>query len=147
TQRFAADRAKVDLAYFHNRFSDQIALVTTNPATFEALYQNIGVTRARGLELDAEVSPINALHFRGGSTFLDSEIIASERRNDPVFGLGRQALRRPRHSGNVGVSYATGRVAADLNGVFIGAFADSDFGLFSPSFLESPGHQLWNARL
>jgi vitamin B12 transporter len=147
SQRFAADRAKVELAYFYNRFSNQIALITTNPATFEALYQNIGVTRARGIELDAEARPIAALHLRAGYTLLDSKILESERPTDIVFGLGKQAFRRPRHSGHVGVSYSRQRVTADLNGVFVGTFVDSDFGLFNPQFLENPGHQLWDARL
>ena len=31
--------------------------------------------------------------------------------------------------------------------MFVGRFVDSDFGLFSPSFLESPGHTVWDARL
>jgi hypothetical protein len=33
-----------------------------------------------------------------------------------------------------------------VNGVFIGAFADSDFGLFNPPILENPGHKTWDAR-
>ena len=30
-------------------------------------------------------------------------------------------------------------MTADLNGVFIGRFVDSDFGLFNPPFVETPG--------
>ena len=47
-QRVAHDRAKFELTYFHNRFSDIISLVTTNPSTFEGQFFNVGVTRARG---------------------------------------------------------------------------------------------------
>jgi outer membrane cobalamin receptor len=145
-QRLARDRAKVEISVFHNRFSDVISLVPTNPATFESQYANVGVTHARGVEATADISPVRAFHIRGGYTFLDTKVLASERPDDVVFGLGRPAFRRPRHSGYVGLSYSRDRITADLNGVFVGPFADSDFGLFNPPFLENPGHRTWDAR-
>jgi outer membrane receptor protein involved in Fe transport len=39
------------------------------------------------------------------------------------------------------------RVTADLNGVFVGRFVDSDFGLFDPPLNGNPGHQAWDARV
>jgi vitamin B12 transporter len=145
-QRLAHDRARLELTYFHNRFSDVIDLVTTDPATFEAAYANVGVTRARGIEVSADASPRPGLHLRAGYTFLDSRVLASERPDDIVFGLGRPAFWRPRHSGYAGGSYSRGRVTAEVNGLFVGAFADSDFGLFNPPILENRGHHIWNAR-
>ena len=38
-------------------------------------------------------------------------------------------------------------MSADLNGVFIGKFVDSDFGLFDPPLVENPGHTTWDARV
>jgi outer membrane cobalamin receptor len=147
SQRFARDRAKAELTFFHNRFTDLISLVT-NPVTFEGQYQNLGVARARGIEATFDATPLRGVAVRAGYTFLDTKVLETAgSADDPVFGLGRPLLRRPRHSGFAGVSYARGRIVADLNGVFVGRFADSDFGLFNPSFLESPGHQLWDARV
>jgi outer membrane receptor protein involved in Fe transport len=34
-----------------------------------------------------------------------------------------------------------------VSGTFVGKFVDSDFGLFSPSFSENPGHSLWDTRV
>jgi vitamin B12 transporter len=146
-QRLAGDRVKFEVTYFHNRFSDVIAVVTTNPATFAGQYTNIGETRARGLELNAEAAPVSSLRLRASYTRLDGKVIASASPNDPVFGLGHELLRRPRHSGAIGVGFRRERLTADLNDTFIGRFADSDFGLFSPSFSQSPGHSLWDARV
>ena len=146
-QRVAHDRAKFDLTYFHNRFRDTISLVTTNPSTFEAQYFNIGATRAQGLEAAVEVAPIAAIRAHGGYTLLDSEIVESAQPTHPLFGLGRQAFRRPRHSGFLGLALNWKRVAADLNGVFIGRFVDSDFGLFDPPLVENPGRTTWDTRL
>lgn len=146
-QRFARDRAKVELTYFHNRFSDVITLVTTNPATYEARFMNVGLTRARGLEAGVQVRPTSAVRLQGGYTLLDSKILKSERPDDVLFGLGKPAFRRARNSGFVGLSVNWSRVGADLNGVFVGRFVDSDFGLFSPALTENPGHRTWDARI
>lgn len=146
-QRVAHDRAKFELTYFHNRFRDIISLVTTNPSTFEAQYFNIGVTRAQGLEASVEVAPTAAIRAQGGYTLLDSKIVESAQPTHPLFGLGKQAFHRPRHSGFLGLTLNWKRVAADLHGVFIGRFVDSDFGLFDPPLVENPGHTTWDTRL
>jgi vitamin B12 transporter len=146
-QRVAHDRAKFELTYFHNRFSDIISVITTNPSTFEGQYSNVGVTRAQGLEAGVEVAPISAVRVHGGYTFLDSKVVESAQPTDPIFGLGQQAFRRPRHSGFAGVALGWKRVAVDVNGVFIGPFVDSDFGLFIPAFVENPGHKTWDTRV
>jgi outer membrane cobalamin receptor len=146
-QRFAADRAKVELTYFNNRFSDVIQLMTTNPVTFEGKYFNTGVTRGRGIELTAEVAPAKFLRARAGYTMLDGRVVESAVPGDTVFGLGHELFRRPRNSGSIGATVVWQRVTGDLNGVFVGRFIDSDFGLFSPSFSESTGHSVWDARV
>jgi outer membrane cobalamin receptor len=146
-QRFARDRAKVELTYFHNRFDDVITVVTTNPSTFEGEYANVGLTRARGLEAGVQVRPVAAVHVRAGYTLLDSKILESDRPDDVLFGLGKQAFRRPRHSGFAGVGIKWKRATADLTGVFVGSFVDSDFGLFVPALVENPGHTIWDARV
>jgi outer membrane receptor protein involved in Fe transport len=146
-QRLAHDRAKLELTYFDNRFRDIISLITTNPATFEAQYQNVGLTRARGLEAGVEVAPVAALKARAGYTFLDSKILESASPADPVFGLGQPAFRRPRHSGFAGVALNWSRLTADLDGTFVGAFLDSDFGLFDVPLTDNPGHTTWDTRV
>jgi outer membrane cobalamin receptor len=145
-QRFAADRAKLELTWFDNRFSEIISL-RTNPATFEGQYFNVGVTKARGVEVGGEVVPAAAVRARAGYTFLDSAIVESTAPTNPLFAEGAWAFRRPRHSGSVGGTVLFPRTTVDINGVFVGRFVDSDFGLFSPPFTERPGHTTWDARV
>jgi len=146
-QRAARDRAKVEVTYFDNRFRDIITVVTTNPSTFEGQYANVGLTLARGLETVVQVAPPGPVVLRGGYTLLDSEILESASPTHPLFGLGQQAFRRPRHSGSAGVAFSWKRVDGDLNGVFIGSFVDSDFGLFDPPLVTNPGHTTWDGRV
>ena len=148
-QRFARDRARVDVAWFDNSYRNLIALRTTDPATFASEYFNIGRSTARGLEISGDVVAVAALRARAGYTFLASEIVEST--NDPLFGNpvyapGRPLLRRPRHSGFVGLAAAWSRVTAGLDGVLVGEFADSDFSSLSPEILVNPGWTVWNAR-
>ena len=145
-QRLAGDRAKVEVAWFDNRFSDIISL-RTDPATFEAQYFNVGETRARGLEFGVQAVPIPAIRARASYTLLDSEIVETTSPGNVLFAPGQWAFRRPRNSGSVGATFDWRRVTADINGTFIGRFVDSDFGLFNPPLTENPGHSTWETRV
>jgi vitamin B12 transporter len=146
-QRLAGDHARIEATWFDNRYRNLISTRTTNPATVEAQYFNIGLTQARGLELAADVVPVTPFHLRGGYTFLDSEIVDSTSPTSTVLQPGKWLFRRPRHSGFVGASWSQGRVVADLTGVFIGRFVDSDFASLQPPILEHPSYATWDARL
>lgn len=145
-QRFARDRARVELTWFDNEFRNLISL-RTDPLSFAAQYFNIGRTRARGAELNVDLSPTGAVHVRGGYTFLDSEVVDSTSPASDVLKAGQYLFRRPRHSGFAGIGYARGRLAADLSGVFSGAYVDSDFASLQPPILEHPRYSTWDARV
>ena len=146
-QRLFGDRARVEVTWFDNEYRNLISTRTTNPATFEAQYFNIGLTQARGAEIVADAAPGSALRLRGGYTFLDSEIVDSTSPSSIVLQPGKWLFRRPRHSGFVGASWSQGRISADLSGLFIGRFVDSDFSSLQPPILEHPSYTTWDARL
>ena len=64
-----------------------------------------------------------------------------------VFEPGQPLLRRPRHSGFIGATWTWHRVTADVNGVLIGGFVDSDFSSLSPAILTNAGYTTWDARV
>jgi len=146
-QRVAGDRIRIEATWFDNRFRNLISTRTTNPATFEAQFFNIGLTRARGAELAADAAPAPAIRVRGGYTFLDSEIVDSTSPSSVVLAPGKWLFRRPRHSGFVDASWSRGRIAATVSGVFVGRFVDSDFASLQPPILEHPPYSTWDARL
>lgn len=146
-QRFAGDRARVDVAYFDNRFRDLIWTETTDFATFAGQYFNlVGLSRARGLEFTIDVAPIAAVQASAGYSLVDSEILESNA-STVVFQEGNWAFRRPRHSGYVRTQVVWRQLSADLSGVFVGRFVDNDFGLFTPGILEVPARTTWDARI
>jgi outer membrane cobalamin receptor len=146
-QRFAGDRARLQATWFDNEYKNLITTVTTNPTTFEAAYFNIGLTRAKGVEIATDAAPVRALHVRGGYTFLDSVVVDSTSPFSPVLQAGQPLFRRPRHSGFAGVGWNRGPIAADLSGLFIGRYVDSDFASLQPPMLENPGYTIWDARV
>lgn len=143
-QRLAGDRVKLDATWFDNRYRNIIGLRSTGGYNSE--YFNIGLTRARGAEISAEVAPHATVHVRAGYTFVDSAILESTSSYSPVFAVGQWAFRRPRHSGFVQGTWAWQRLTADLSGTIIDRFVDSDFSSLEPAILENAGRTLWNAR-
>lgn len=144
-QRVAGDRAKLEATWFDNRYRDIIGLRSTGGYTSE--YFNIGLTSARGLELGAEIAPQPSIRVRAGYTFTDSAILESTSEYSPVFAAGQWAFRRPRHSGFVQGSWTWQRLTADLSGVVIGRYVDSDFSALEPPILENAGRTTWDARM
>ena len=141
-QRFAGDRASVELTYFSNHFDDLISLGPFDPVTFNAQYENIGETRAYGIELGGTAIVHGGLRVSSGYTYLDSKVIRSTS-SSPIFAPGKQLYRRPRHSGSVQASYSHKRVGLALGGVFVGSRVDSDFNF--PTLTSNESYALWNA--
>ena len=141
-QRFAGDRVALEAIYFANYFDDLISLGPFDPVTFNAQYENIGETRASGLELLGTALAGSEWRFSGGYTFMNGKVVRSIS-SSAIFAPGNQLYRRPRHSGSLQASYSRNRLSLALGGVFIGERVDSHF---SFSTIDSnEGYALWNA--
>lgn len=140
-QRFAGDRAAVEVTYFANHFDDLISLGPFDPVTFNSQYENIGETRASGLELAGTALVNGGFRFSAGYTMLDSKVIRSIS-SSPIFAPGRQLYRRPRHSGSLQASYSRSRASVAVGAVFIGSRVDSDFNF--PTISTNEGYATWN---
>ena len=141
-QRFAQNRVALEAIYFANHFDDLISLGPFDPVTFNAQYENIGETRASGVELVGTALAGSEWRFSGGYTFLDSKVVRSIS-SSPIFAPGNQLYRRPRHSGSLQASYSRNRLSLALGGVFIGERVDSDFNF--PTVSTNEGYAIWNA--
>jgi vitamin B12 transporter len=146
-QRLGSDRARIEATWFDNTYRNLISTRTTNPATFAAQYFNIGLTKARGAELTVDVAPARALRGRAGYTFLASEVVDSTSPSSAVFKPGQYLFRRPRHSAFVGATWTWDRINADITGVIIRPFVDSDFASLQPPIVTNPGYATWDARV
>ncbi len=141
-QRFAGDRAAIELTYFANHFDDLISLGPFDPVTFNAQYENIGETRASGVELVGTAFVSGGFRLTGGYTLLESKVIRSIS-SSPIFAPGRELYRRPRHSGSLQASYSRSRASVAVGAVFVGSRVDTDFNF--PSITSNEGYAAWNA--
>ena len=144
-QRLFRQRLKIDAVWFDGRFKNIISTRTTSFSPFQAQYFNIGLTKARGVELAVEAAPAGPLRLRGGYTLVVSRIAESTAPTNAVFAVGAWAFRRPRHSGFVEGIWTRDKVSADLRGTLIGRRVDSDFSSLVPPIVENAGYATWDA--
>ena len=144
-QRLAGDRARLNLAWFDNRYSNIISTTVTSFTPFTSQYFNLGLTEARGLELSGDVALVSGFRARAGYTFTDSEILESASDSE-VFQAGNSAFRRPRHSGFADVAWNGSRVSVNLVGTFVGERVDSDFSALEPPITVNEGYARWDLR-
>src|SRR5206468_506736 len=130
-----------------NRFSDRISTRTTNPATFESQYFNIGLSRADGAELSFDVAAGEGLRGRGGYTLVASKVLESTAPNNVVLQAGNWMFRRPRHSGFLGATWVRQRLSVNVDGIFVGQYVDSDFASVQPPLERNGDYTIWNARI
>lgn len=143
-QRLAAERLRVNVAWFDNRYRDIISL-QTDFETFQGQFFNIGLTTARGAELTADVVLVSGFTAKTGYTFTDSEIVESTS-TSAVFKAGNAAFRRPRHSGFVNLAWNGARGSIDLAGTLAGKRVDSDFSSLVPAITVNERYTSWDLR-
>jgi len=136
-QRFAADRVKLEINWFDNRFRDLIAFVNTT-------FVNISRTQANGAEVVLETHPVHNLRGIGTYTYLNSQVTESNAPADPIIGVGRPLLRRPRHSGSLALVWDWRRLNVSSTTRFVGRRVDSDFQFPSLGITSNPGYAKWD---
>jgi len=113
--------------YFNNLFRDQIDFAITDPNTFAGQYQNIDESMAHGAEVQLAGKLSSRLSLTSAYVYTSSQILVQPFAFDPLHQPGQPLLRRPKHSGNVMLTYLGSRWGANLGGSFVGRRADSDF--------------------
>jgi outer membrane cobalamin receptor len=151
-QRMARDRATLDVTYFYNRFTDQIVTTGNLPTNFDS--ENIGKSRAWGLETTIRIHPIPSLEFSGSYTWMNTAILALDGFTEPIdpFAVGEPLLRRPRNAAGFNATWTKKRLMLNLNGTIRGAVLDVEpnDGTFAcelglTCFFRNHGYELLNA--
>ena len=90
-------RGAIDVTYFSQRIEDEIRFDNVG---FTGYFQSSGSSVSKGVEVALEIEPIDGLKFLASYTYTDSTV------NSPDLEDGLPRIRRPKHVGNVDVSYA-----------------------------------------
>jgi outer membrane receptor protein involved in Fe transport len=138
-QRFFNSRALLDLTYFYNKFDDQIVTLggsLTNLSTF--LTDNLGNSRAQGLEASFRLRPTRSLQVSGEYTLLKTAILALNGSTlvQAPFHVGQELYRRPTNSGGFNLTWQRGRLTLNSNAYLRGRTLDLEpnDGVYACSF-------------
>jgi outer membrane receptor protein involved in Fe transport len=126
-QRFLGDRALVDATYFYNRFEDQIVVLggsLTHLSTFTS--DNLGNSRAQGMELSFRIHPVRTLEVKGEYTLDATSLLAVEGASVALspFRVGQPLIRRPKHSAFFNVTWQHQRLMLNANAYVRGRVLD-----------------------
>jgi vitamin B12 transporter len=119
-QGFFGGKYQLSGGYFNNLFHNQINFVIVNPMTFTGQYQNIDKSMAHGAELQLSGRLSSRFSLDGAYVYTSAEALTGASKDQPL-------LRRPKHSGNLLLTYLGSRWGANLGGSFVGRRPDSDF--------------------
>ena len=126
-QGFFGGKYQMSGIYFNNLFRNQIDFAIIDPATFAGQYQNIDESKAHGAEVQFSGKLSSRISLDSGYVYTSTQILAQPFAFDPLHQPGQPLLRRPKHSGNVLLTYLGTRWGANLGGTFVGRRPDSDF--------------------
>jgi outer membrane cobalamin receptor len=126
-QRFAHDRAVLDVTYFYNGYRDQIVSLGgdfANLSTFESA--NLAKSRAYGIESSIKLRPIRSLEIMGEYTWLNTAILAlnGSLAVQPPLVVGQPLLRRPRSSAGYNATWTYRRLMLNSNASIRGPVLD-----------------------
>ena len=114
-------RARTEISYFRNRFTDRIEFdFSKNPATWE----NINRSWARGVELSGSAKVWRFVSARANYTKLYTRNVTN---NSP----NAEMVRRPRNSGSVALELAPRRWSLMAGARFVGERQEDDFVFFA----------------
>jgi vitamin B12 transporter len=130
------DGLKLQATWFHHQYLDQIAYKVVSYSPFIGTYENLGETRAQGIEVSGEWRPSTHLRVLPSYTFQESEVVTSTS-TDPQLAAGMELRRRPRHQGSITAEATAGRGTLAATLVAMGRRADSDF--VGIGLVENPG--------
>jgi outer membrane cobalamin receptor len=151
-QRMAHDRTILDVTYFYNKFRDQIVSTGNLPTNFDS--ENIGKSRAYGLETTIRIRPFRSFEFSGSYTWMNTAILALDGFTEPIdpFSVGEPLLRRPRNAAGFNATWTKRRLMLNMNGTIRGAVLDVEpndgtfaCDLMLPCLFRNHGYELMNA--
>ena len=137
----AGDAVRVSTSYFKQRFADLIQYVNGGPPDYKGSFANLNVAASNGYE--AEVQATVAARWRANAsyTIVNPRVDAVDSNYQGDVRAGDALLRRPSHSGSVGVSYVeAGGFNLGTAVTYVGQRPDLDFSQFPSPRVSQPAY-------
>jgi vitamin B12 transporter len=125
-QALVGGKYAITALYYNNLFRNQIDFAT-NPVTFVGQYVNVNKSIAHGAEVQLHGRPLSRVSFDVAYTYTSAQILQAPFAFDPLVAAGQPLIRRPKHSGNLLLTYLGNHWGGNVGGSFMGRRPDSDF--------------------
>jgi vitamin B12 transporter len=120
-------RCFVEAVYFHVVQKDRISFVVESFFPFTGRFENVGRARSEGVEIYVAVEPWEWLKIEGQYTNLEGVIKEAVDPDSDVSGVGKELLRRPKHSGSGSIVGRFGPITLRGDVFIVDDRFDSDF--------------------
>lgn len=137
----SGDIVRFSASYFTQRFADLIQYVNGGPPDFRGSFANLNAAVSNGYE--AELQALLGGGWRGNASFtvVNPRVDAVDANYQGTDRAGDALLRRPSHSGTLGVSYfAKHGFSLGTTVVYVGKRPDLDFSQFPSPRVSLPGY-------
>ncbi len=130
-QKLGGGKYVLSATYYHNIFRNQVEFASS-PVTFVGQYVNVNKTLAHGAEFEFHARLTTRMSLDSAYTYTSTQVLAAhlctpQNFCDPLLGTGAELVRRPRHSGNALLNYASRRWGGQIGATALGRRVDSDF--------------------
>jgi vitamin B12 transporter len=125
-------------SYFVQHFKDLIQYTFTGNVN-DPNYVNVAAADANGLEAEASWL-VQRFRFSASYTNLHTKVTDQGDGSDPSFLNGEVLVRRPKHTGTLGVAGEWSRAKANLTANFVGERTDLDFAGFPAKRVTLPAY-------
>ncbi|HKR09121.1 MAG TPA: hypothetical protein VJS39_08030, partial [Gemmatimonadaceae bacterium] len=135
------DAVHISGSYFAQRFADLIQYVNGGPPDYKGSFANLNAAVSNGYE--AEVQATVAARWRANAsyTIVNPHVDAVDSNYQGDDRAGDALLRRPSHSGTVGVSYfEAGGFNLGTTVTYVGQRPDLDFSQFPSPRVSLPAY-------
>ena len=124
-QYFARVLGKLEINYYDNRYKDLVDYIMTgfDPVSWAVFgtFVNSEKTRARGAEVSLSTQSFRTFRVSASYNYLQSYFTESlTRPGDPIVSGKLSLLRRPKHSGNMTMTYSAQNFTLYLSNTYLG---------------------------
>ena len=135
------DIVRFSASYFTQRFADLIQYVSGGPPDFKGSYANLNAAVSNGYEAELQALLGGGWRSNASFTVVNPRVDAVDANYQGADRPGDALLRRPSHSGTLGVSYFDPRgYSLGTTVVYVGQRPDLDFAQFPSPRVALPGY-------
>lgn len=135
------NRFHIGADYFNQRFSQLIQYVNGSAPSYLGSFSNLTGAASNGYEAEADFRPLDAVRITSSFTVVSPRVTELSSSYTGSLTVGTALLRRPTHSGTLGLSYSSSALQSfGANAAYVGKRPDVDYSQYPSPTLTLPSY-------